>query len=143
MPNVDVSAYVIAIQEQLSQHLQNLNELRALQDQRALQFAERLAVERSMQVMVEALIGVSKHYLRRKNKPIPSESGKPVVEALSLMNMPQAQVTAMKHAVGMRNAIVHDYINLDWDKVSDVLSEKQYDDIANSVRTLTQGLAGE
>ncbi len=32
----------------------------------------------------------------------------------------------MRGAVGMRNAIIHDYLNLDWRLLEDVLAEGRY-----------------
>ena len=39
-----------------------------------LTFNERSATERSIQVLVGAEIGCSKHYLKGQKKPVPSES---------------------------------------------------------------------
>lgn len=34
--------------------------------------------------------------------------------------------TSLRGAVGMRNAIIHDYLNLDWRLLETVLSEARY-----------------
>ena len=66
--------YILAITEQVEQHLAGLDELSDLAAHRPLTFNERSASERSLQVIVEAAIGCSKHYLKSQNKPVPSEA---------------------------------------------------------------------
>ena len=92
--------------------------------QRALSFAERSAVERSLQVITEAAIGSSKHFLKSQNKPVPSEARASIERVYEILAIEGADIKDMRGAIGMRNAIIHDYLNLDWQKLEKVIIEK-------------------
>ncbi len=72
--NIDFEPYVLAITEQVEQHISGLGELSDILIRKPLTFNERSAAERSLQVIVEAAIGCSKHYLKSKHKPVPAEA---------------------------------------------------------------------
>ena len=46
----------------------------------------------------------------------------------------------MRGAVGMRNAINHDYLNLDWQRVEAVVKEQRYREIKNYVMQVSAQL---
>jgi len=122
-------AYIYAITEQVEQHLTGLDELSNLLVNRPLTFNERSAVERSKQVVIEAAIGVSKHYLKKSGKPVPSEARASIERVYELLAIVTPNIDSMRAATGMRNAIIHDYLNLDWKKIEQVVSGKKYRDI--------------
>jgi uncharacterized protein YutE (UPF0331/DUF86 family) len=133
-------AYTYAIREQLEQHLAGLDELRGLLSERPLTFNERNAVERGLQVVVEIAIGCSKHYLKSHNKPVPSEARAAIERVYELLAITSPDIAIMRGAVGMRNAIIHDYLNLDWQRVETVLAEKKYHEITKYVTLVSQKL---
>jgi uncharacterized protein YutE (UPF0331/DUF86 family) len=122
-------AYIYAIREQLEQHNTGLDELSELLNQRPLTFNERSATERSLQVVVELAIGCSKHYLKSCNKPVPSEARVSIERVYELLALTTPDITIMRGAIGMRNAIIHDYLNLDWQRVERVVKERKYQEI--------------
>lgn len=124
--NQSYQPYVFAITEQVAQHISALNELSDLINQRGLSFNERSAVERSLQVVVEAIIGCSKHYLKSLGKPIPAEARATIQRAYELLAIASPDIKDLIGAIGMRNAIIHDYLNLDWNKLEVVLKSKKY-----------------
>jgi uncharacterized protein YutE (UPF0331/DUF86 family) len=119
-------AYVYALREQVEQHIAGLNELSELRAKRALTFNERNSVERSLQVITEAAIGCSKHLLKALGKPVPSESRAAIWGAYDVLKMHDPDISVLRGAVGMRNAIIHDYLNLDWNRIDPVLLERKY-----------------
>jgi len=118
--------YVLAITEQMEQHLSGLSELSDLANKRPLTFNERSATERSLQVIVETAIGCSRHYLKARNKPVPAEARATVERAYELLSIVDPDINDMRGAIGMRNAIIHDYLNLDWGKIEIILKQKKY-----------------
>jgi uncharacterized protein YutE (UPF0331/DUF86 family) len=126
-------AYIYALTEQLDQHIASLDELAGNFAQRPLSFIERTAVERSLQIIIEAAIGASKHYLKSQEKPVPSEARASIERVYELLAITSPNINEMRGAVGMRNAIIHDYLNLDWQKIEAVLAERKY----QNVRTYT------
>ncbi|MBL7004089.1 MAG: DUF86 domain-containing protein [Gammaproteobacteria bacterium] len=133
-------AYVYAITEQMEQHISGLNELSSLFKQRPLTFNEKSAVERSLQVLIETAIGCSKHYLKKNQKPVPSVARGSIERVYELLAIVKPDINTMRSAVGMRNAIIHDYLNLDWNKVESVLREQKYIDVKQYVDTVKQCL---
>ncbi|WP_421856422.1 type VII toxin-antitoxin system HepT family RNase toxin [Marinomonas sp.] len=123
---LDYEPYVMALNEQVEQHLSGLDELSAITHQRPLTFNERSATERSLQVIVEVAIGCSKHYLKSQGKPVPSEARASIERVFECLAITQPDIKDMRGAIGMRNAIIHDYLNLDWSKLDAVLKNKKY-----------------
>jgi uncharacterized protein YutE (UPF0331/DUF86 family) len=119
-------AYVYAVREQVEQHLAALDELSARSEQRPLSFIDRNAVERSLQIVVEAAIGCSKHYLKQRKKPVPSEARGAIERVYELAGLTDPDIATMRGAIGMRNAIIHDYLNLDWARIEAVLAARKY-----------------
>lgn len=122
-------AYVYALTEQLAQHQDSLESISELISQRPLSFIERTATERSLQIVIEAAIGASKHYLKSVNKPLPAEARVAIERVYELEAIAEPKIEEMRGAVGMRNAIIHDYLNLDWNKLEAVLKEKKYENV--------------
>lgn len=132
--------YILALTEQVEQHLAGLGGLSDLVAQRPLTFNERSASERSLQVIVEAAIGCSKHYLKSQNKPVPSEARASIERTYERLAITHPDINDMRGAIGMRNAIIHDYLNLDWEKIQPILKQKKYHLINDYLRTVTKAL---
>lgn len=47
-------------------------------------------------------------------------------KALSLLPEQPVKPETLKGAIGMRNAIVHDYLDLDWELVQGVIKQKAF-----------------
>jgi len=119
-------AYVYALREQAEQHIVGLDELSDLNDQRPLSFNERNAVERGLQVLVEMAVGCSKHVLKAHQHPVPSEARASIERVYELLGVIDPPAEVLRGAVGMRNAIIHDYLNLDWGLVEQILRSRKY-----------------
>ena len=135
-------AYVYAVREQLEQQLSLLDQLSQLASANRLTGIERSATERNLQLLVEVALGCSKHYLKSQTLPVPSESAMVIRQVYSVLTIENPLEQEMIGAVGMRNAIIHDYLNLDWDKVSSVLTQKKYHQVAKYCERLLKELMG-
>lgn len=133
-------AYVYSVREQMEQHLDALDELRALQAQAPLPFKDRNSVERSLQVLVEIAIGCCKHYLRQRGKPVPSEARAAIERVYELTGLTDPDIHILRGAIGMRNAIVHDYLNLDWRRIEPVVADRKYAHVATFANAITTKL---
>ncbi|PCJ50945.1 MAG: hypothetical protein COA74_00285 [Gammaproteobacteria bacterium] len=132
--------YVLALLEQLEQHISGLDELTDCILTRPLTFNERSAAERSLQVIVESAIGCSKHYLKAINKPVPSEARATIERLYEILALTSTDINDMRGAVGMRNAIIHDYLNLDWKKLEKILRTRKYKQVENYSKTILEKL---
>ena len=119
-------AYVLAIREQVAQHVASLDELRERLQSGPLTFIERTATERSLQIVIEAAIGCTKHLLRAMGRPVPAEARAAIERVYEATRIAEPPLAELRGAVGMRNAILHDYLNLDWRLLEKVLAEGRY-----------------
>lgn len=74
--------------------------------------------------MTEACIGIAKRTLKAEGKQVPSD----VRQAFSKLKSLGLDGTDAdwNRIIGMRNALVHDYLNIDPDRVLDALRLKHY-----------------
>jgi uncharacterized protein YutE (UPF0331/DUF86 family) len=133
-------AYVYALREQVAQHLAGLDELAVLLAQRPLSFNERNAAERGLQVLVEMAVGASKHLLKSRGLPVPAEARAAIERVYETLQPMAPALAQMRGAVGMRNAIIHDYLNLDWERVAAVLRAARYRGVADYIDVLAAEL---
>jgi len=118
--------YIDAIQKHINECVEDLNSIHDLLKQRSWTRVERKAAERLLQILVEACVGISKHWLKRQKKVLPSDAYS-VFEKLTEMGLiPHNDSEKWKRIVGLRNAIVHDYLNLDEAVIKEVVQNKMY-----------------
>ena len=121
---MNYNAYVQAICEQADVHSHILDQL---SDKiTPLTQIERAAAERSLQVLAEAMIGCSKHLNKKLGQPSRSDAYQSITQIANASGLSEDTLTQLNGAIGMRNAIVHDYLNLDWNRIRIVISERKY-----------------
>ena len=128
MSIIDVSLdefYRAAITEQLAELEQDLNQLRASSDAKTLTKFEYLALERTLQLLVEVAIGISKRVLKSQGLAVPTEARKSL-ERLKQEGLDSSNID-WRGAIGMRNALVHDYLDIDEEIVLEVLTSGKYE----------------
>jgi uncharacterized protein YutE (UPF0331/DUF86 family) len=133
--------YTLAVIEHTNEHFEALEELvDKLKAQQPLTFHERNSAERSLQIIVEACIGLSKHICKKANKQTLGEASANAIKALELLPSQPITPAELKGAIGMRNAIVHDYLNLDWQLVEAVLIQQNHLKLKSFILAATQNL---
>ena len=120
---MNYQAYCTALLEQTKVHEQLLDTIRSSPE---IGLLERTATERSLQILVEAAISSAKHANKKLVYPARSEAASSIAQLLEHHPLTNVSAQEMKGAVGMRNAIVHDYLNLDWELIKAVLKEEKY-----------------
>ena len=112
----------------------------ALSAGRPLSRLERNGVLHAFQVLVEKAIGMAKHLLKDRGEPLPtasalaSVSGGPLpvsgydsFSALCRSGILQpSDLESWNRFIGLRNRIVHDYMNLDMERVLDLVRSEGY-----------------
>jgi len=87
---------------------------------------EQNGVLHALQVLIENSIGKAKHMLKATNEPVPVSA----YDAFdSLARRGEINSEELRHwnsAIGLRNRIVHDYMNIDMALVLQLISKKQY-----------------
>jgi uncharacterized protein YutE (UPF0331/DUF86 family) len=132
------STYTESVLELTEEHFEALNELGTILLQRQLSFIERNAAERSIQVVAEACIGLAKHICKKSGRQVLGDTSASTQKAVEILQATQKlEERTPKHllgAIGMRNAIVHDYLNLDWDLVAHVITNQDYLKLKNFIQ---------
>jgi len=118
--------YVDAIQEHVSECIEDLDSLNALLKERSWTRVERKGAERLLQVLVEACIGLAKHWLKQQGKVLPSDAYSVFEKLTDLQLISPDNTIEWQRVIGMRNAIVHDYLNLDEKVIKAVIVNKMY-----------------
>jgi len=104
-----------------------LDQAAALLDQgKTLSPLEENGVLHSLQVLTENAIGKAKHTLKAMGQPVPVSA----YDAFKLLSV-HGQVDATdlpiwNSVIGLRNRIVHDYLNLDIEVVLALVAERKY-----------------
>ena len=88
------------------------------------------AVKNFMQVIVENAIGKAKRILKFYNCPTIAQKGS---DAFSFMYeiglIDDDMFSTMKNAIGLRNAMIHDYMNFNDDILMNVVRTKKYKEV--------------
>lgn len=108
--------------KQLESELQGLTDILVT---RPLSKYEYRASERTVQITIEACIGIAKHWCKQLDRPAP-ESAYAAFETLSDCGIEQVKQTRWKQIIGMRNALVHDYLNIDKEVIEHLIRERHY-----------------
>ncbi len=77
-----------------------------------------------MQLPIEACIGIAKQAIKAKGKQVPSDA-RQAFNKLAAPGLDESNAD-WKRIVDMRNALAHDYLNLDPERVMAVVKSNQY-----------------
>ena len=121
-----LNIYVDAIQQHVAESIEDLDTLHEILKHRSWTRVERKGAERLLQTLVEACIGVSKHWLKQQNKVLPTDAYSVFKKLLALQLIPAEDAQEWQRIIGMRNAIVHDYLNLDEKIIKAIVVNKMY-----------------
>ncbi len=121
-----LNMYVDAIQQHVNESVEDLETLYTILQERAWTRIERKGAERLLQALVEACIGLSKHWLKQQNKVLPVDDYSVFEKLMDLQLVSSDEAQEWQRIIGMRNAIVHDYLNLDEKVIKAIIINKMY-----------------
>ena len=87
---------------------------------------EQNGVLHALQVLIENAIGKAKQSLKAKNEPVPVSAYDAFDSLVRLGNIKQAELEQWNSVIGLRNRIVHEYMNIDIKLVMLLVSQKKY-----------------
>lgn len=87
---------------------------------------EQNGVLHSLQVLVENAIGKAKHLLKAAGREIPVSAYDAFTLLADIGQIRHEQLSDWNRAVGLRNRIVHDYMNIRMDVVLELVKNGQY-----------------
>jgi len=122
------NTYIFSMQEHLAEINNDLEGLTALSLAAWLSRYEYKAAERSLQVLIEVCIGIAKHWAYALNKTAPADAYT-AFELLAQFGVKDVSDISWKKIIGMRNALVHDYLNIDPEIIRLVVKNKKYEEL--------------
>ena len=87
---------------------------------------EQNGVLHAIQVLVENAIGKAKQLLKTAGKQVPLSAYDSFLGLAELGIVKTSDLTAWNAAIGLRNRIVHDYMNIDMLRVMELVKNEQY-----------------
>lgn len=130
-----LQTYLNELNQQIDNYVFELNELAEIEN---LKQRDYYAIERLLQVLVEACIGISKHWLKVLGKSVPNEAYQAFELLVRHGLLPESELLTWRKIIGLRNALVHDYLNLDHAIVLSVLRGKHYLKLAQFIRDASE-----
>lgn len=100
---------------------------RLVDDGLALSPLEQSGVLHALQILIENAIGKAKQLLKAQNEPVPVSAYDAFAALARLEVIPQDQLPAWNAIIGLRNRIVHDYMNIDMQRVQELVGRGQYE----------------
>ncbi|MCQ8103066.1 DUF86 domain-containing protein [Methylomonas sp. SURF-2] len=117
--------YVFSMREHLAELKSELQGLTDIANQRALSRYEYRAAERTLQVLIEVCIGIAKHWNYFFFKTAPADAYA-AFEKLSRQGVERVNDVEWRKIIGMRNALVHDYLNIEPEIIRAVIKKAAY-----------------
>lgn len=87
---------------------------------------EQNGVLHAIQVLVENAIGKAKQLLKAAGKQVPLSAYDSFLGLAELGIVKSSDLTAWNAIIGLRNRIVHDYMNIDMSRVLELVKNEQY-----------------
>ena len=87
---------------------------------------EQNGVLHALQVLIENAIGKAKQILKAKGEPVPVSAYDALAVLARLRVIAEADLQAWNAAIGLRNRIVHEYMNIDIERVLELVRTDQH-----------------
>ena len=117
--------YIDAMREHLATLAEELAQLhQAASQPEGLNALLYRAAERNLQLLTEACIGIAKQHLKSLDTVVPSDARQAFAKLQSLGH--DMSGIPWNKVIGLRNALVHDYLNLDAKIVVDIIRQRDY-----------------
>lgn len=136
----ELRAYFQEVQAHAENATSELDEISASSESAALSNRDYYAVERLLQILTEASIGIAKHWVKRLNKTAPIDAYQAFEMLFSLGKLSSDDLMNWKRIIGMRNALVHDYLNVDRQIVLSVLRQRAYHQLLAFIREAAEAM---
>ena len=113
----------------LSRYQAELSEIRAILALRALSNLEYRAAERTLQVSIEACIGVAKHWAKALASHTPQDAYQAFEILAQRGELSPDTLIGWRKIIGLHNALVHDYLNIDPEIIRSVIAQDYSDQL--------------
>jgi uncharacterized protein YutE (UPF0331/DUF86 family) len=97
-----------------------------LKSGRQLSALESNGVLHALQILIENAIGKAKQWLKTKGEPVPVSAYDTFATLARVGFIPSDDLPGWNALVGIRNRIVHDYMNIDLGRIHALVLEERY-----------------
>jgi uncharacterized protein YutE (UPF0331/DUF86 family) len=98
-----------------------------LVDGLALSPLEQSGVLHALQILIENAIGKAKQLLKAHDEAVPVSAYDAFAALARRGTLPQDQLPAWNAIIGLRNRIVHDYMNIDMQRVQELVAQGRHE----------------
>ncbi len=124
--DIGLQSYLIEANKHSIKYLFELDEINNDLASVGLRIRDYLAAERLLQIYTELCIGLAKHCVKK----IQTVSTNEAYQAFQLLHsdglLSANDLVEWKKIIGMRNGLVHDYLNIDLLIVENIIQQKKY-----------------
>jgi uncharacterized protein YutE (UPF0331/DUF86 family) len=105
----------------------------ALKSGRQLSALESNGVLHALQILIENAIGKAKQWLKTKREPVPVSAYDAFATLARVGYIASDDLPGWNALVGIRNRIVHDYMNIDLGRIHALVLEERYRFVTDSL----------
>lgn len=99
---------------------------------------EQSGILHAVQVLIENAIGKAKHLLKVADEPVPVSAYDAFASLVRIGVLSAGDLPQWNDVIGIRNRIVHDYMNIDMNIILNLVKNGQYRFIADFLRNSIQ-----
>ena len=88
---------------------------------------EQSGVLHALQILIENAIGKAKQFLKAQDEPVPVSAYDAFAALARRGEGSQDQLPAWNAIIGLRNRIIHDYMNIDMQRVQELVAMGRYE----------------
>lgn len=102
-----------------------------LQNKEGLSALEQAGVLHALQILIENAIGKAKHMLKATGEPVPVSAYDAFTSLKRMGAVNAEEYSQWSSAIGIRNRIAHEYMNLNMELILNLVKTEQYFFIVN------------
>lgn len=118
--------YISSVREHVQECVNQLDQMATLLKTRELTTTEYLAVERLLQILIESSIGFAKQWVKSLGQNIPSDAYRAFLALHDQGKLNSDELMQWKKIIGLRNILVHEYLNIERSVIEYTLKNQLY-----------------
>lgn len=123
------NSHLVSLRAKLSSYQVEMVEVSSLLGKRSLSELENRAAERLVQLVIVACIGIAKHWARALAGHSPQDAYQAFEILCQRGQQPADGLAGWRKVIGLRNALVHDYLNIDPEIIRSVIAQSYTDQL--------------